>query len=109
MPLSTRIRRLPSSISRQRRPQFHKLCSSAGLVLLHNVLGTTPNMAPPSSLKKPVLITCNFIVRITNLLRIYESVCTDNEQKRILPMQITVFTPKLQHRCYTFTNLCETF
>ena len=39
-----------------RMAQEHKLFSSAGFILFHMLLGTTPNMAPPSSLKKPVLI-----------------------------------------------------
>jgi hypothetical protein len=37
------------------------LLASAGLVLSHNVLGTTPNMAPPSSLKFPELMGNKFI------------------------------------------------
>jgi hypothetical protein len=37
------------------------LFSSAGLTLFHMLLGTTPCIAPPSSLNKPVLIVCNFM------------------------------------------------
>jgi hypothetical protein len=39
-----------------RRAQEHKLFSSAGLILFQMLFGTTPNMAPPSNLKYPVLI-----------------------------------------------------
>ncbi len=44
----------------QRRAQVQRLFSSGGWTLLHRLLGTTPNMAPPSNLKKPVgiLYTC---------------------------------------------------
>jgi hypothetical protein len=42
--------------------QVHKLFSSAGLLLLHIVFGTTPNIAPPSNLKKPVFMVCKFMV-----------------------------------------------
>jgi hypothetical protein len=34
---------------------------SAGLVLIHKDLGTTPNMAPPSNLKLPALTGYNLI------------------------------------------------
>jgi hypothetical protein len=37
------------------------LFSSAGFSLFQIDLGTTPNIAPPSSLKNPVSITCSFI------------------------------------------------
>src|SRR5690606_36436202 len=55
-PVSTKINRSPSSISNNLAAQVHILRSSAGLVRCHIDLGTTPNMAPPSSLKKPVSI-----------------------------------------------------
>src|SRR5215207_4286102 len=61
MPLSTRISLSPSSMSRHRSAQLHKLFSSAGFTLFHIDLGTTPNMAPPSSLKKPVSMEYSFI------------------------------------------------
>jgi hypothetical protein len=41
--------------------QVHKLFSSGGTNFCHMVLGTTPNMAPPSNLKKPVSMVCNFM------------------------------------------------
>jgi hypothetical protein len=41
--------------------QVQRLFSSAGLVLFQMVFGTTPNMAPPSNLKKPVSMVCSFI------------------------------------------------
>src|SRR5579859_4631139 len=63
MPLSTRISLPPSSISRHRKAQVQRLFSSAGWNLLQSVLGTTPNMAPPSSLKKPVGIEYSRIDR----------------------------------------------
>jgi hypothetical protein len=37
------------------------LLASDGFVLFHKVFGTTPNIAPPSSLKFPASIGCNFI------------------------------------------------
>ena len=37
--------------------QLQRLCSSAGLILFQIDFGTTPNMDPPSSLKKPVFNT----------------------------------------------------
>src|SRR5690606_6163289 len=61
MPLSMRMRRSPVSTSKQRIAHVQRLRSSAGLSLFQIDLGTTPNMAPPSSLKKPVLITCSFM------------------------------------------------
>jgi hypothetical protein len=38
------------------------LLASEGLVFCHNDFGTTPNMAPPSSLKFPEFMGYNFIV-----------------------------------------------
>src|SRR5690349_9185193 len=61
MPLSTNINLLPSSISKQRIVQVHKLFSSAAFNLFQIDLGTTPNMAPPSNLKSPVSMLYNFI------------------------------------------------
>ena len=37
--------------------QLHILLLSGGFVLLQMLLGTTPNIAPPSNLKYPVLMT----------------------------------------------------
>ena len=53
---------LPSSINNDRIAHGHKFLSSAGLVLDHNTLGTTPNIAPPSNLKYPVSIVYNFML-----------------------------------------------
>jgi hypothetical protein len=64
MPLSIKTSLSPSSTNRQRIAQVQRLFSSAGLVLDQSDFGTTPNMAPPSSLKNPVLMTCNFIVNL---------------------------------------------
>ena len=41
--------------------QEQRLFASAGFDLFQIVLGTTPNMAPPSSLKKPVWMVWSFI------------------------------------------------
>jgi hypothetical protein len=41
--------------------QLQRLLSSAGLSLFHILLGTTPYIAPPSNLKKPVLMVCKFM------------------------------------------------
>jgi hypothetical protein len=41
--------------------QEHMLFSSAGFILFHSDLGTTPNMAPPSSLKLPAWMLYIFI------------------------------------------------
>src|SRR5260221_14721110 len=49
--------------------QEHKLFSSAGLVFCQIDLGTTPNIAPPSSLKKPVWIGWSFIYVIHHFLK----------------------------------------
>ena len=54
MPVSIKIVRSPSLITKQRSAQVHKLFSSAGLVLFQIDLGTTPNIAPPSNLNLPV-------------------------------------------------------
>src|SRR5688500_10498167 len=62
MPLSTRMSRLPSWISRQRMAQEQRLFASAGLILFQMALGTTPNIAPPSSLKFPVSIENSFMI-----------------------------------------------
>ena len=43
--------------SRQRMAHEQRLFSSAGFVFCQMVFGTTPNMAPPSNLKRPVLMT----------------------------------------------------
>src|SRR5690606_6882908 len=51
----------PSSTRRQRMAQVQRFFSSAGFNLFQMDFGTTPNMAPPSNLKKPVLITVSFI------------------------------------------------
>src|SRR5262245_40986852 len=48
-------------MSRQRIAQVQRLFSSAGLTLFQRLLGTTPNMAPPSNLKKPVSMVCSCI------------------------------------------------
>src|SRR5690606_30378681 len=61
MPLSIKMHRSPSSTSRQRIAHVQRFRSSAGFSLFQMVLGTTPNIAPPSSLKKPVLMTLNFM------------------------------------------------
>ena len=44
--------------------------SSAGFVLLHKTLGTTPNIPPPSNLKKPVSIVYNCMLVIFSLTKV---------------------------------------
>jgi hypothetical protein len=44
--------------------QVHMPLESGAWSLLHMLRGTTPNMAPPSSLKSPVSIVCNFMIGI---------------------------------------------
>ena len=46
----------PITTSKHLIAQLQRLFSSAGLVLFQITLGTTPNIAPPSSLKYPVSI-----------------------------------------------------
>src|SRR5688572_29775585 len=62
MPLSTSMSRPPSSTSRQRMDQEQRLLLSGGFIFCQMVFGTTPNMAPPSSLKLPVSIAYSFMV-----------------------------------------------
>jgi hypothetical protein len=52
---------LPFSIRRHRAAMSIILLLSAGFVLVHRLFGTTPNMAPPSSLKFPASIGYSFI------------------------------------------------
>ena len=56
MPVSIRVSRFPFSIKRHLDDISIKLSESEGLVLCHKDLGTTPNIAPPSSLKFPASI-----------------------------------------------------
>ena len=53
-PQSININLSPSSISNDRIAQGQRLFESAGFVLDHSFLGTTPNIAPPSNLKLPL-------------------------------------------------------
>src|SRR5690606_38361892 len=61
MPVSTRITRSPVSTRRHRMVQVQRLFSSAGIIFCQMVLGTTPSMAPPSSLKWPVSMETSFM------------------------------------------------
>ncbi len=46
----------------QTRARFSFGVNVDGLVFFHIAFGTTPNIAPPSSLNSPVLMMCKFIM-----------------------------------------------
>jgi hypothetical protein len=56
-------------MSKQRAAISMRLLASAGLVRCQMVLGTTPNIPPPSNLKLPASIGCKTIVAIFLSLR----------------------------------------
>ena len=61
MPVSIKVSFFPLSTKRHLEDISIKLSLSEGLVRSHKDLGTTPNMAPPSSLKFPASIENKFI------------------------------------------------
>jgi hypothetical protein len=66
IPASIKILRFPSCTSKHRIAQVHILFESASLSFDHRDLGTTPNIAPPSSLNLPASIMCILVIECVN-------------------------------------------